>query len=561
MSEPVAAEQIARKDFPLSFRGFDQNEVRAYLAQVAGQLSAGLAREEELLAHIERLESVAPTDVAALDEEAIEAALGREATRILHAAREAAAEIRANAESILAESHAEADKSTAAIRAEVTEALTALREDTERRATAILDESRARAAEIVVDANRERDRVLADLDRLTAARDRLAATFETVQRALATDDDDAPDVVVAPAVVDPAVLDDPFADAFAEPESEPEPVLEPEPQPAPAPAPLTLVPPPPDATYEGVRIIRPEPEPAPEPEPEPESEPAPVAVEEPEREAEGEADEGAVDGLFARLRADRAGKVQRAEAVLSRPAEGDGLSRPAEGESAPEPVPEQQPIGEPVLLEPDRAVLAARDDALVGDEKALVRSLKRALADEQNEVLDRLRRLKGAPTAVALLPDRAVHEARYDAVLGSGVAAAASAGGSAAGGKGGAAAPVAAELGRSLAVDLRTRVERAVEEAGGDVETLAEAISSAYREWKTARVEPLARDAITAGFAAGTYAASSGTLRWVVDPAEGGCPDCDDNVLAGPTAKGSAFPTGQLHPPAHAGCRCVVVSA
>lgn len=120
---------------------------------------------------------------------------------------------------------------------------------------------------------------------------------------------------------------------------------------------------------------------------------------------------------------------------------------------------------------------------------------------------------------------------------------------------------MAADLARTVAGDLRARVERAIEEAGGDVETLAEAISSAYRGWKTARTEPLARDAITAGFAAGLYAATGGPLRWVVDPAEGGCPDCDDNALAGSTAKGSAFPTGQLHPPAHAGCRCIVVTA
>jgi hypothetical protein len=32
-------------------------------------------------------------------------------------------------------------------------------------------------------------------------------------------------------------------------------------------------------------------------------------------------------------------------------------------------------------------------------------------------------------------------------------------------------------------------------------------------------------------------------------------------VLAGPTPKGQAYPTGQLHPPAHHGCRCLLVPA
>jgi hypothetical protein len=39
---------------------------------------------------------------------------------------------------------------------------------------------------------------------------------------------------------------------------------------------------------------------------------------------------------------------------------------------------------------------------------------------------------------------------------------------------------------------------------------------------------------------------------------EGQCPDCDDNALE-PTVKGEAFPTGQPHPPAHPGCRCLLV--
>jgi hypothetical protein len=44
-------------------------------------------------------------------------------------------------------------------------------------------------------------------------------------------------------------------------------------------------------------------------------------------------------------------------------------------------------------------------------------------------------------------------------------------------------------------------------------------------------------------------------LRWI-PVTEGRCADCDDNGLE-PTVKGSSFPTGQTHPPAHPGCRCL----
>ena len=48
-------------------------------------------------------------------------------------------------------------------------------------------------------------------------------------------------------------------------------------------------------------------------------------------------------------------------------------------------------------------------------------------------------------------------------------------------------------------------------------------------------------------------------LRWVVGGAGPACADCDDNALAGTVATGEEFPTGHRHPPAHAGCRCLVV--
>ena len=90
---------------------------------------------------------------------------------------------------------------------------------------------------------------------------------------------------------------------------------------------------------------------------------------------------------------------------------------------------------------------------------------------------------------------------------------------------------------------------------------LAEAVNGVFRAWKGERIETLAMDHTVAAFGVGLLAAvPAGTaLVWVVDDGEGPCPDCDDNGLAGPTAAGEEFPTGQRHPPAHPGCRCVLV--
>jgi DivIVA domain-containing protein len=623
MWKPLHADQVAGKEFSLSFRGFDQSEVRAFLAHVAAELSARDERERTLLERIGELETVSPPE---LDDATLEEALGHAATKVIHAAREAATEIRTRADAeatarlqeadaILAKSTNEAAEATAAIRAEVEDALSALRDDTEHRATAIMEESRTKAAGMIVDATTARDRVLDDLADLHAARDRLTAAYDALRRALdvalgdVTSAGDAATSVLARAREDhvptPAMPDD--VDSAPEPiewdltvvavtptatddvDAGIDEVETPEPEAADderrssalklvrrGDARGTPVAPSVDDGHEGVRIIEPEEleaaesfeagrepfEPAgaaePDTDAEPEPEPEPVVDREqpptPERQPEPEPavahDEAPVDGLFARLRADRAEVVAKAEAVLA-------VTEPSPAEPATATVADVPAAA----LSPDLALLAARDDAVADAERGLLRSMKRAIADEQNEVLDALRRLRATPSVGGLLPDVAVHDARYDAVLSGGAASAASAGGSVAGGDGGTGAKVAAELGRSVAEDLRARVERAIDDAGGDVETLAEAISSAYREWKTARVEPLARDVITAAYAAGVYAAAAGELRWVVDPAEGGCPDCDDNTLAGPTPKGDAFPTGQLHPPAHAGCRCTIVPA
>ena len=71
----------------------------------------------------------------------------------------------------------------------------------------------------------------------------------------------------------------------------------------------------------------------------------------------------------------------------------------------------------------------------------------------------------------------------------------------------------------------------------------------------------MAADALLASFARGMYDAApkGSSLQWRIDPVQGPCPDAQDNALAGSVVKGDEFPTGDVCPQAHPGCRCVVV--
>ncbi len=297
---------------------------------------------------------------------------------------------------------------------------------------------------------------------------------------------------------------------------------------------------------------------------------------------------GGVEELFARLRAERALSVSQAEAVLAVSPVPDGSGTHVSDDAGTTPVGSVAGPVEPSgkvgrgPTRDDEAVLQGRDADIELVERTLVRALKRSLADEQNEVLDTLRRHRGPAALTDLLPDRSDHVGRYVAVAAPelGAAAARAAGSAAAPSSAGSPGRDESSMGPSadppsveppsiddlaggvaseVVDDLRARLERALEGADGDHALLVEGISAAYREWRTSRVEPLARHHVAAAHTRGRFsAASEGLLRWVVDDEEGPCPDCDDNALAGPTKKGERFPTGQQHPPAHLGCRCTI---
>ncbi|MDQ6616372.1 MAG: hypothetical protein M3083_16935 [Actinomycetota bacterium] len=252
-----------------------------------------------------------------------------------------------------------------------------------------------------------------------------------------------------------------------------------------------------------------------------------------------------VESLFARIRADRDKAVAHAREVLA----------------------EDQPVADA-----DEVLLQRRDEVLGPIEANLTRRLKRALQDDQNDLLDRLRNLRTSQKPVSVvLPPRDAHVARFRDVSRPFLTEAVTAGvaftGSLVPGLRsiehlGGVDRSADSLADAIVEPLRRRLESVLTAGDGDDPVvLAEAVGGAYREWKTKRVEVVAADHVVTAFAAGAYAATpAGTeQRWLVDDTDGPCPDCDDNVLAGEQPKGEPFPTGQQHPPAHPGCRCLLI--
>lgn len=278
----------------------------------------------------------------------------------------------------------------------------------------------------------------------------------------------------------------------------------------------------------------------------------------------------AVSDIFARLRAD-------AEAPAPQP-EGDLASEPvAAVEEAgprtaapavaptveePAPTPLEDTGSEPA--DADAAVRAEREVVLGPLQRDLVKRAKRALQDDQNAVLDRLRTAKGRPDPAQVVGDDAERAAAWAEVIAPPIAAAHT----------GAHTTHTTEPAPEVPEDLVTTAVAAIADplrdrllaavARHDAEgedAVQRAIGAAYREAKGAPLEDAVADALAAAWARGVHdAVPEGTLlRWV--PAEvGRCADCDDNALEA-TRRGEAFPTGQAHPPAHPGCRCMLTPA
>jgi hypothetical protein len=194
---------------------------------------------------------------------------------------------------------------------------------------------------------------------------------------------------------------------------------------------------------------------------------------------------------------------------------------------------------------------------------AVAKRAKRVAQDDQNALLDAVRRHKGRPTAAQVLKPEPELLAAWVAVTRDAIDEAYRGGRTAAGGEPSAVSDdFAEEVAAVIVLPVRERIAAAID-AGeeGDTGGLVERIGARFREWKNQALENALADALAMSWSRGVYDGSpDGTVLQWIPLVEGRCADCDDNGLE-PTVKGSSFPTGQAYPPAHPGCRCLLAPA
>jgi DivIVA domain-containing protein len=589
-SSRLHPDEVARHTFGTARRGFDPAEVRVFLEQMALEMKAAADREEELRGAIEDAERRAANPV--LDEATLTAALGQETARVLRSAHDAATELVAKAEAEAARLRTSAEdeatqlqsrtEQNASDRIAQAEAVASdLRRRTQEELSSKLEASKIEAEELVAQARAEcramvqeaqevRARVLADLTRrrrvlhsqieqLRAGRERLAETINGVRHTV----DRITDELFR--AEDEARLAAEAAGRQAAAQDEPDDLTRS----------VVSVAPPVDVAVNAPPVDVGVP-PAPE-----EIGTGPVEEDETTRRQ-------VVDDLFARLRAERLRTADDSdagsEADVGSTADAHVDPAPTEptadpGPTADTPTPPPPPLSvsdadadagseaEPVHGDevPPDPRLAERDEILTPVVSTLVRRLKRALQDDQNDILDRVRAGGGWGPEVLIPTDD--HERRYVTAAIEHLRDAARSGATFAGGKPDDAPPVdivATELALAIVVPLRRRLDEAARSVdAGDDSALIEHVGAAFRDWKGGRVERLAGDQALAAFSQASLAAapSATTLRWIVDDGGTQCPDCDDNALAGALRRGEPFPTGHPCPPAHAGCRCLLAPA
>ena len=457
-------------------RGFDRDEVRAVLDQVADELQRLREQNERLT---EQLADARSAPAPELDESTVAGLLGEEAARVLATAKEGAVQIRNKADEGAERLLRDARDDVARMREDAAMDVSQMRAQAHADAAAEIEAAKSQGREMVAEARAVRERMLTDLarrrdaaraqlERLRADRDRLVQSFEDAGRAVDGVLGDLRDVVPAPELLDVETVEEAAAAvaALAEP---PEPAVvlelveqghdeaeEPEEEPV-EPVVLELV----TNDEDPVAFHLGE---------EPEA-PEPSLSYAGELDATPEARTD-VDDLFARIRA--AGPAEVAAEVERDEAADD------EDEDLP----------------PDAAYLRDRADAIDPVRASVARHVKRALNDEQNEVLDALRRSTAPGDVEALVGSPEQHAARYRRALTPDVRTAMAAGARSMGAEAEPSADVVdmllGEIDVELVAPLRERLAKALEDAAGDTVEASATLRAAYREWRMQRADEAA---------------------------------------------------------------------
>ena len=620
---------VAEASFSSARRGYHPDEVRAFLTSVAAELSRLHERERQLEAELRDAQLVRTSPAAELDDETVAAMLGEETLRVLQTARESASQIKTRAEEsaarIMREAHDEANR----VRQDAEVEAARKRHDASADAEAEVALAKQQGREMVNEARAYRERVLADLERRTKlarqqieelrqGRERLLQVFERARlvavdvttelqaieepdeyvslapttgpvplmvpgrprppesghavddtgteltgdpsdAAVDADTDVADDVDDVAEVEDRAAETDADDDTTADTSTDTTDASTADDADATTPIEVDA-----DAdadtdadTVDGDTDAELDAESAtdtPPPRADANVVQFPSRIVEiddaPEADGAPEGDRPDVDGIFARLRSEAPDPANEPDLALA------DVPEPAQADAA-EPTP-----------------FSRRDEAIVPLIVSAARKLKRVLADEQNDVLDLLRRKEPVTDLATLLAETDEHIAVYTSAIADELLTAAAAGAGELGVKDtktsrrkleqadalGAARSV---VRNGLIGPLRDRIERALADSDGDNDEVARTARAVYREWKTQHIDDQLDDVFLSAFAGGVAvtAEHGAPMRWLIDPTSPGCPDCEDNSLAGPVAAGDPYPTGHTSAPAHAGCRCLVLPA
>lgn len=286
-----------------------------------------------------------------------------------------------------------------------------------------------------------------------------------------------------------------------------------------------------------------------------------------------EAHQGEVGDIFSRLRAERDEAVTQARQTLG---VSDGFDADSEIADGVEDIlemdvdeAEEEPLSAMAGSEADQ-ILDGRDDSIGPIERGVSRRVKRLVDDEQNQLLDSLRRSRRNVTVSNLLPDADDQVETFAELLVSDLTDAVAAGAASVAARSG--TPVA--LGRAnlerLAQQLRPTIAArlvspwraevaAIVAREADRAQLGEALRSAYRERKTVALPELASGVVVVAYNVGVAAAAKAGpgLEWVLD--HGG--DAVDAHL--PRVRGGN-PGDVVEvlsaPEVPVGCRCLLVT-
>ena len=591
--DPTSPASVAEAGFSTSRRGFNPDEVRAFLTSVAAELGRLKERERQLEAEL-RAARATSTGRAELDDETVATMLGEETLRVLQTARESASQIKVRAEENAARAMREAHDEANRVRQDAEVEAARHRQEAQSDAEAEVAHAKQQGREMVSEARAYRERVLADLERRTKlarqhidelanGRDRLLQVFERarlvavditseLQRAAGPDEfvSFSPTTGPVPLMVPASKLDETQAIETVEEEQSAEHAAADE---GGAEAPETT-------SDDTTTTTTTEPE-APSDTADASTTSDDAATDTSDTVATGDVTVAPATGEATDVAADtpeaNAGKKRDTNVVALFPNRaGDDQERPdvdgifARLRSEAPPEPAADAADEPV----ESTAFTRRDEALVPLIVTAARKLKRVLADEQNGVLDTLRRKEPVTSIDAIVPALDAHVAMYVDAIADELGAAAAGGAGEFGAKdtktlrrtldkAGALDNTRALVRSDLVSPLRARLERAVVDGSGDNEETTKRVRAVYREWKTQHIDDQLDDVFRYAFGGGlSVTAEPGqAMMWTIDPSEAACADCEDNSLAGAIPAGEPFPTGHTSAPAHPGCRCLTLPA